>query len=72
LSLNVTAEHPAKSAADREPEAGATVFPRCRFIGLGERLKEPSKLIRLHPDACVRDGKSNELAAAFGFLWRQN
>ena len=53
LSLDVTAEHSAKSATDGEAEACASVFACGGFVGLGEWFEEPFNLRRLHSNACV-------------------
>src|SRR5205814_5878312 len=44
---------------DREPKAGATVFPRCGCVRLSEWLKDFSRLIRSHAYTGVLDMKGD-------------
>src|SRR5262249_36531833 len=62
LHRNIAAHHLAEPLADREPEAGAAVFPRRRRICLGEFLEQLAHLLGGHADAGVGDRDDNPVA----------
>ena len=56
---DVAAEQPAEVSRDGKTKAGSAEFLGSRCIGLTEGLKQPTKLLRAHADARIRDRHLN-------------
>src|SRR5260370_7168674 len=65
LDRDVASHHLAKAFADREPEAGAAVFPSRRCVSLREFLEQPAHLLRRHADTGIGYSDGDPIAAVF-------